>query len=59
MEKPLFLPLTPTGIRWVVKTSIGMWKVAYNAENRPVIFTKMEENADQWNIWISSFQRAF
>lgn len=55
MEKPLFLPLTPTGIRRVVK----MWKVAYNAENRPVIFTKMEENTDQWNIWISSFQRAF
>lgn len=44
-EGEAFIPaFDADGNQTLVKTSTGTWKVVYNAENRPVTFTKTEEN---------------
>lgn len=44
-EGEVFVPaFDADGNQTLVKTSTGMWKVAYNAANRPVTFTKAEGN---------------
>lgn len=44
-EGEVFVPVFDAdGNQTLVKTSTGIWEVIYNAANRPVTFTKTEEN---------------
>lgn len=44
-EEEVFVPaFDMDGNQTLIKTSTGTWTVTYNAENRPVTFTKTEEN---------------